>query len=163
MLQAVSAVQEGGSPSSDPGALDSLAPAPSPVLRIIIDNMFYPVTLDVLQQVGHTHTQTDRKSDSSSVRLSWFYSVDVLQSCFHGFNFKVLSFSSPSPLFTTSSSAVQIFSKFGTVMKIITFTKNNQFQALLQFSEPVNAQQAKLVLTRTHQTVTGWLTYMKLR
>lgn len=50
VLQAVSAVQDGGSPSSDPGALD-LAPPPSPVLRIIIDNMFYPVTLDVLQQV----------------------------------------------------------------------------------------------------------------
>uniref|UniRef100_A0A672HN19 Polypyrimidine tract-binding protein 2-like n=1 Tax=Salarias fasciatus TaxID=181472 RepID=A0A672HN19_SALFA len=88
VLQAVSAVQDGSSPSSDPGVLD-LAPPPSPVLRIIIDNMFYPVTLDVLQQ---------------------------------------------------------IFSKFGTVMKIITFTKNNQFQALLQFSDPVNAQQAKLSL-----------------
>uniref|UniRef100_A0A674BS64 Polypyrimidine tract binding protein 2b n=1 Tax=Salmo trutta TaxID=8032 RepID=A0A674BS64_SALTR len=86
----MSAVQEGGSPNSDTSALDSvLAQAPSPVLRIIIDNMFYPVTLDVLQQ---------------------------------------------------------IFSKFGTVMKIITFTKNNQFQALLQFSEPVNAQQARLSL-----------------
>ncbi|KAJ8012297.1 hypothetical protein DPEC_G00067200 [Dallia pectoralis] len=90
VLQAVSAVQDGGSPNSDNTALDSvLAQAPSPVLRIIIDNMFYPVTLDVLQQ---------------------------------------------------------IFSKFGTVMKIITFTKNNQFQALLQFSEPVNAQQARLSL-----------------
>ncbi|CAL8276892.1 unnamed protein product [Lota lota] len=88
VLQAVSAVQDGSSPSSDTGVLD-LAPPPSPVLRIIIDNMFYPVTLDVLQQ---------------------------------------------------------IFSKFGTVMKIITFTKNNQFQALLQFSDPVNAQQAKLSL-----------------
>lgn len=43
---------------------------------------------------------------------------------------------------------LQIFSKFGTVMKIITFTKNNQFQALLQFSDPVNAQQAKLVSSR---------------
>jgi hypothetical protein len=51
VLQAVSAVQDGSSPSSDPGVLD-LAPPPSPVLRIIIDNMFYPVTLDVLQQVG---------------------------------------------------------------------------------------------------------------
>lgn len=30
-------------------------------------------------------------------------------------------------------------------MKIITFTKNNQFQALLQFSDPANANQAKLV------------------
>ncbi|RXN25816.1 polypyrimidine tract-binding 2-like isoform X1 [Labeo rohita] len=88
VLQAVSAVQEGGSPSSAAGE-SVLTPAPSPVLRIIIDNMFYPVTLDVLQQ---------------------------------------------------------IFSKFGTVMKIITFTKNNQFQALLQFSDPVNAQQAKLSL-----------------
>uniref|UniRef100_A0A8B9JUP6 Polypyrimidine tract-binding protein 2-like n=1 Tax=Astyanax mexicanus TaxID=7994 RepID=A0A8B9JUP6_ASTMX len=89
VLQAVSAVQEGGSPSSDTAGDSILSPAPSPVLRIIIDNMFYPVTLDVLQQ---------------------------------------------------------IFSKFGTVMKIITFTKNNQFQALLQFSDPVNAQQAKLSL-----------------
>ncbi|KAJ0011935.1 hypothetical protein NQD34_012910 [Periophthalmus magnuspinnatus] len=88
VLQAVSAVQDGSSPSSDAGIVE-LAPPPSPVLRIIIDNMFYPVTLDVLQQ---------------------------------------------------------IFSKFGTVMKIITFTKNNQFQALLQFSDPVNAQQAKLSL-----------------
>ncbi|XP_068604411.1 polypyrimidine tract-binding protein 2-like [Brachionichthys hirsutus] len=83
----VSGAPSGGSPSSD--VQEALAAASSPVLRIIIDNMFYPVTLDVLQQ---------------------------------------------------------IFSKFGTVMKIITFTKNNQFQALLQFSEPVNAQQAKLAL-----------------
>lgn len=55
VLQAVSAVQDGSSPSSDPGVLD-LAPPPSPVLRIIIDNMFYPVTLDVLQQVGKLNT-----------------------------------------------------------------------------------------------------------
>ncbi|XP_018609222.2 polypyrimidine tract-binding protein 2-like [Scleropages formosus] len=90
VLQAVTAVQAGGTPTSGSAASESaLTPAPSPVLRIIIDNMFYPVTLDVLQQ---------------------------------------------------------IFSKFGTVMKIITFTKNNQFQALLQFSDPVNAQQAKLSL-----------------
>uniref|UniRef100_A0A8C7Y3V8 Polypyrimidine tract binding protein 2b n=1 Tax=Oryzias sinensis TaxID=183150 RepID=A0A8C7Y3V8_9TELE len=84
VLQAVSAVQP---PSSE--VQDVLAAASSPVLRIIIDNMFYPVTLDVLQQ---------------------------------------------------------IFSKFGTVMKIITFTKNNQFQALLQYSDPVQAQHAKLAL-----------------
>ncbi|KAL2085580.1 hypothetical protein ACEWY4_018900 [Coilia grayii] len=90
VLQAVSAAQGGGMPTSGSSASESaLTPAPSPVLRIIIDNMFYPVTLDVLQQ---------------------------------------------------------IFSKFGTVMKIITFTKNNQFQALLQYSDPVNAQQAKLAL-----------------
>ncbi|KAJ8010443.1 hypothetical protein DPEC_G00075130 [Dallia pectoralis] len=89
VLQAVSAVQGGGTPTSGSAVELALTAASSPVLRIIIDNMFYPVTLDVLQQ---------------------------------------------------------IFSKFGTVMKIITFTKNNQFQALLQFNDPSTAQQAKIAL-----------------
>ncbi|KAM8804147.1 retroelement silencing factor 1 isoform 2-T3 [Rhynchonycteris naso] len=40
----------------------------------------------------------------------------------------------------------QVFSKFGTVLKIITFTKNSQFQVLLQYAEAVSAQQAKLSL-----------------
>ncbi|XP_066114162.1 retroelement silencing factor 1 isoform X1 [Saccopteryx bilineata] len=40
----------------------------------------------------------------------------------------------------------QVFSKFGTVLKIITFTKNSQFQVLLQYAEAVSAQQAKLAL-----------------
>uniref|UniRef100_A0A8C9ZXY1 RRM domain-containing protein n=1 Tax=Sander lucioperca TaxID=283035 RepID=A0A8C9ZXY1_SANLU len=66
-----------------------LAPAQSPVLRIIVENLFYPVTLEVLQQ---------------------------------------------------------IFSKFGSVLKIITFTRNNQFQALLQFTDTVHAQHAKASL-----------------
>ncbi|NXW66539.1 PTBP1 protein, partial [Eurystomus gularis] len=91
-LQAVNSVQSGNL------ALSASAPAvdagmamagQSPVLRIIVENLFYPVTLDVLHQ---------------------------------------------------------IFSKFGTVLKIITFTKNNQFQALLQYADPVSAQHAKLSL-----------------
>ena len=40
---------------------------------------------------------------------------------------------------------LQIFSKFGTVLKIITFTKNNQFQALIQYADAMTAQHAKLV------------------
>lgn len=40
---------------------------------------------------------------------------------------------------------LQIFSKFGTVLKIITFTKNNQFQALIQYADSMTAQHAKLV------------------
>uniref|UniRef100_A0A8C6TLA8 Polypyrimidine tract-binding protein 1 n=1 Tax=Neogobius melanostomus TaxID=47308 RepID=A0A8C6TLA8_9GOBI len=62
----------------------------SPVLRVIVENLFYPVTLDVLHQV--------------------------------------------------------YFSKFGTVLKIITFTKNNQFQALIQYGDTMIAQHAKLSL-----------------
>ncbi|XP_013368711.1 PREDICTED: polypyrimidine tract-binding protein 3 isoform X2 [Chinchilla lanigera] len=89
-LQAVSAVQSGnlalhGAPSNEA----TILPGQSPVLRIIIENLFYPVTLEVLHQ---------------------------------------------------------IFSKFGTVLKIITFTKNNQFQALLQYADPVNAHYAKMAL-----------------
>nr|XP_033771829.1 polypyrimidine tract-binding protein 2 isoform X3 [Geotrypetes seraphini] len=90
VLQAVTAVQTSNSSLSGTAVSESMATAAqSPVLRIIIDNMYYPVTLDVLHQ---------------------------------------------------------IFSKFGAVLKIITFTKNNQFQALLQYGDPVNAQQAKLAL-----------------
>uniref|UniRef100_A0A8C8RKT1 Polypyrimidine tract binding protein 3 n=1 Tax=Pelusios castaneus TaxID=367368 RepID=A0A8C8RKT1_9SAUR len=89
-LQAVNAVQSGtlaltGAPATEGGLL----PCQSSVLRIIIENLFYPVTLEVLYQ---------------------------------------------------------IFSKFGTVLKIITFTKNNQFQALLQYADPINAHYAKMAL-----------------
>ncbi|MCI4386231.1 hypothetical protein PGIGA_G00060050 [Pangasianodon gigas] len=86
-LQAVNAVQTASVPLSgvDAGGSGSQ----SPVLRVIVENLFYPVTLEVLHQ---------------------------------------------------------IFSKFGTVLKIITFTKNNQFQALVQYSDSMTAQHAKLSL-----------------
>ncbi|XP_066460744.1 polypyrimidine tract-binding protein 1 isoform X2 [Eleutherodactylus coqui] len=90
-LQAVNSIQSGVALSATPTAVDAgmAVSGQSPVLRIIVENLFYPVTLDVLHQ---------------------------------------------------------IFSKFGTVLKIITFTKNNQFQALLQYSDPLSAQHAKLSL-----------------
>nr|XP_006815130.1 PREDICTED: polypyrimidine tract-binding protein 1-like isoform X2 [Saccoglossus kowalevskii] len=59
------------------------------VLRVIVENMLYPVTVDILHQ---------------------------------------------------------IFSKFGAVLKIITFNKNNTFQALIQFADAVSAQASKLSL-----------------
>ena len=39
----------------------------------------------------------------------------------------------------------QIFSRVGKVMKIVTFTKNSSFQALIQYPDVVTAQAAKLV------------------
>uniref|UniRef100_A0A8C8GFN9 Polypyrimidine tract-binding protein 1 n=1 Tax=Oncorhynchus tshawytscha TaxID=74940 RepID=A0A8C8GFN9_ONCTS len=88
-LQAVNAVQAGGGmPMAGVDASGGMG-GHSPVLRVIVENLFYPVTLDVLHQ---------------------------------------------------------IFSKLGTVLKIITFTKNNQFQALLQYSDGLTAQHAKLSL-----------------
>ncbi|KAM6034112.1 PREDICTED: polypyrimidine tract-binding protein 3-like isoform X1 [Chlamydotis macqueenii] len=66
-----------------------LLPGQGSVLRIIVENLFYPVTLEVLYQ---------------------------------------------------------IFSEFGSVLKIITFTKYNQFQVLLQYADPRNAYYAKMAL-----------------
>ncbi|KAM8961823.1 polypyrimidine tract-binding protein 1 isoform 1-T1 [Pelodytes ibericus] len=91
-LLAVNSVQSGSiALSASAAAVDAgmAMSGQSPVLRIIVENLFYPVTLDVLHQ---------------------------------------------------------IFSKFGSVLKIITFTKNNQFQALLQYGDPMSAQHAKLSL-----------------
>uniref|UniRef100_A0A8V1A421 Polypyrimidine tract binding protein 2 n=2 Tax=Gallus gallus TaxID=9031 RepID=A0A8V1A421_CHICK len=51
VLQAVTAVQATNAPISGTTVSESaVTPAQSPVLRIIIDNMYYPVTLDVLHQ-----------------------------------------------------------------------------------------------------------------
>ncbi|XP_069566779.1 polypyrimidine tract-binding protein 1a isoform X1 [Brachyistius frenatus] len=92
-LQAVNALHGGGmggmAISADASGMGGGGGAQSPVLRVIVENLFYPVTLDVLHQ---------------------------------------------------------IFSKFGTVLKIITFTKNNQFQALIQYADAMTAQHAKLSL-----------------
>lgn len=45
------------------------------------------------------------------------------------------------------------------MLKIITFTRNNQFQALLQFSDTMHAHHAKAVShvhARTHDSVKSW-------
>ena len=62
---------------------------PNTVLRVIVEHMVYPVTLDVI---------------------------------------------------------FQIFSRVGKVLKIVTFTKNNTFQALIQYPDVITAQAAKLSL-----------------
>ncbi|XP_026667494.1 polypyrimidine tract-binding protein 2 [Ceratina calcarata] len=62
---------------------------PNTVLRVIVEQMVYPISLDVLYQ---------------------------------------------------------IFTRFGKVLKIVTFTKNNTFQALIQYADMVSAQTAKLSL-----------------
>lgn len=89
-LQAVNDMQsEDLAITSAVAAEGGLLPGQGSVLRIIVENLFYPVTLEVLYQ---------------------------------------------------------IFSKFGSVLKIVIFTKNNQFQALLQYADPMNAYYAKMTL-----------------
>ncbi|KFQ22944.1 Polypyrimidine tract-binding protein 3, partial [Mesitornis unicolor] len=89
-LQAMNAIQSGNPPvTSGLGAEGGLPSGQGSVLRIIVQNPVYPVTVDVLYQV---------------------------------------------------------FSRFGTVLKIVIFTKNSLLQALLQYSDPVNAFYAKMTL-----------------
>ncbi|NXR29046.1 PTBP3 protein, partial [Cinclus mexicanus] len=89
-LQGVNGVQHG-----NPGVTNALAaeggvlPSHGSVLRMIVENVFYPVTLDMLHQ---------------------------------------------------------IFSKYGFVLKIVMFHKNNQFQALLQYADAISAYYAKMSL-----------------
>eukprot|EP00731_Ephydatia_muelleri_P018505 Em0011g545a len=80
----------GASPSSV--ALEGALPqqgCPNSVLRVIIENMLYPITIDILQQ---------------------------------------------------------IFSKYGSVIRIVTFLKNSQFHALIQYSDSGSATSAKAAL-----------------
>ncbi|XP_045347083.1 polypyrimidine tract-binding protein 1 isoform X2 [Leopardus geoffroyi] len=122
-LQAVNSVQSGNlALAASAAAVDAgMAMAgQSPVLRIIVENLFYPVTLDVLHQVR------------------WLGACGRPRSCCRPWG----SLGGGRD----HSLLLQIFSKFGTVLKIITFTKNNQFQALLQYADPVSAQHAKLSL-----------------
>ncbi|NXW93268.1 PTBP3 protein, partial [Alopecoenas beccarii] len=90
ILQALNAMQSGSwtvTSASDAGG--GLRQGPGCVLRIIVENVFYPVTLEMLHQV---------------------------------------------------------FSTFGPVLKIITFTRNSQFQALVQYNDPRSAHCAKMTL-----------------
>ncbi|XP_022657541.1 polypyrimidine tract-binding protein 3-like isoform X6 [Varroa destructor] len=45
---------------------------------------------------------------------------------------------------------LKIFSRIGKVLKIVTFNKNNTFQALVQFSDAMAAQAAKMTLDGQH-------------
>ncbi|NXW24734.1 PTBP3 protein, partial [Circaetus pectoralis] len=89
-LQAMNAMQSGNlATASTPIAEGGPLPSQGSVLWVVVENLFYPVTLDVL---------------------------------------------------------CQIFSKFGSILKIITFTKNSVFQALIQYADPMNAYYAKMAL-----------------
>ncbi|XP_039589181.1 polypyrimidine tract-binding protein 3 isoform X2 [Passer montanus] len=88
--QCVNAVQHGNlGITSALAAEGGVLPSNGSVLRIVVENVFCPVTLDILYQ---------------------------------------------------------IFSKFGLVLKIVMFHKNNQFQALLQYADATNAYYAKMSL-----------------
>ncbi|NWR92647.1 PTBP3 protein, partial [Furnarius figulus] len=89
-LQGVHAVQHGSLAITSALAAEvGLLPTQGSVLRIVVENVFYPITLEMLYQ---------------------------------------------------------IFSKFGYVLKIVMFNKNNKFQALLQYADASNAYYAKMSL-----------------
>ncbi|XP_040435741.1 polypyrimidine tract-binding protein 3 [Falco naumanni] len=88
-LCALTAVRSGSLLSSSVIVKNGLPPSQGSVLRIIVENAFYPLTLDTLYQ---------------------------------------------------------IFSVYGSVLKIVMFNKGNKFQALLQYANPMEAYYAKMIL-----------------
>lgn len=78
-VQAAQGLLGAGGPKNERGE-------PTTILRVIVDNVLYPVTLEILHQ---------------------------------------------------------LFSNFGKILKIITFTKNGTWQALIQYSDPISATDAK--------------------
>ncbi|XP_055542254.1 polypyrimidine tract-binding protein 2 isoform X4 [Wyeomyia smithii] len=77
------------STSGTTGTTGTTQGGPNTVLRVIVESLLYPVSLDILYQ---------------------------------------------------------IFQRFGKVLKIVTFTKNNSFQALIQYPDAATAQHAKQTL-----------------
>ncbi|XP_055646303.1 polypyrimidine tract-binding protein 3 [Falco peregrinus] len=88
-LCALTAVRSGSLLSSSVIVKNGLPPSQGSVLRIVVENVFYPLTLDTLYQ---------------------------------------------------------IFSVYGSVLKIVMFNKGNKFQALLQYANPMEAYYAKMIL-----------------
>ncbi|XP_017780649.1 PREDICTED: polypyrimidine tract-binding protein 1 isoform X4 [Nicrophorus vespilloides] len=91
--QAMSGTQPGGTPAVTPVTPltngQDIQGGPNTVLRVIIEHMIYPISLEILHV---------------------------------------------------------IFQRFGKVLKIVTFTKNNSFQALIQYPDTQSAQAAKQTL-----------------
>lgn len=109
--------------------VDPCAVASSSVLRVVVENLVYPVSLDALCQVSEHGGR--RVHDSTAAALPEGLASSLLMDAL--------------------CCAVQIFSKFGTVLRIIVFTKNSQFQALLQYADAACAQAAKVVSIRPPQ------------
>ncbi|EPY86379.1 polypyrimidine tract-binding protein 1 isoform 8 [Camelus ferus] len=138
-LQAVNSVQSGNlALAASAAAVDAgmAMVRQNLVLRIIVENIFYPVTLDVLHQIFSKFGTflkmiTSTKNNQFQALLQYTDPVSAQH----------------TKLTTTKSRDYtrypvtldvlhQIFSKFGTFLKMITSTKNNQFQALLQYTDP---------------------------
>ncbi|XP_034131229.1 polypyrimidine tract-binding protein 1 isoform X1 [Drosophila guanche] len=86
---AVGILQNNTSAVNSAGNNSNAAGGPNTVLRVIVESLMYPVSLDILHQ---------------------------------------------------------IFQRYGKVLKIVTFTKNNSFQALIQYPDANSAQHAKSLL-----------------
>jgi hnRNP-L/PTB/hephaestus splicing factor len=100
------------------------------------------------QYSNHGELRTDptnRSNQQAHVALA--QATDLYETAQKGGTNCVLRISIMNMLYPVTIDVLyQIFSKFGTVLKIITFTKNDKFQALIQLKDPNGAAQAKLQL-----------------
>jgi polypyrimidine tract-binding protein 1 len=101
-----------------------------------------------VQYSNHGELRTDptnRTNQQAHVALA--QATDLYETAQKGGPNCVLRVSIINVLFPVTIDVLyQIFSKFGTVLKIITFTKNDKFQALIQLKDANAAAQTKLHL-----------------
>jgi hnRNP-L/PTB/hephaestus splicing factor len=101
-----------------------------------------------VQYSNHGELRTDptnRTNQQAHVALA--QATDLYENAQKGGPNCVLRVSIINVLFPVTIDVLyQIFSKFGTVLKIITFTKNDKFQALIQLKDANAAAQTKLHL-----------------
>lgn len=77
---------------------------PNTVLRVIIEHMIYPISLDILHLVRVYSSW--KNGECARIRQNFNYHL--------------------STVIFTHSSRFQIFQRFGKVLKIVTFTKNSK-------------------------------------
>jgi polypyrimidine tract-binding protein 1 len=101
-----------------------------------------------LQYSNHQSLQTDPNNSNNQIaQLALDSSIQLRDAAKHGGKNTVLRATILNLLYPVTLDVLhQIFSKFGNVLKVITFNKNDKYQALIQMKDAIAAQQAKMAL-----------------
>lgn len=101
-----------------------------------------------VQYSNHQELNTDpNNSNNLAAQSALNEALTMWRSAKHGGKNTVLRATILNMIYPVTLDVLnQIFSKFGQLLKIITFNKNDKFQALLQMRDPQSAQNAKQAL-----------------
>ena len=101
-----------------------------------------------IQYSNHQSLQTDPNNSNNQIaQVALDNALQLREAAKNGGKNTVLRATILNLLYQVTLDVLhQIFSKFGHALKIITFNKNDKFQALIQMKDAIAAQQAKMAL-----------------